>query len=133
MRWSIPLLAVSSCFAIAAAVACGDDSQSGPTPTATSSASQTTGANMGGATSSSVATTSTGMGGQGTGGVPDGYPAGPYGNELGDTFPYLVWQGYVSTDPAALANVEPWTETYTSDDVRTSGAPYALIHTALST
>ncbi len=72
------------------------------------------------------------MGGNGAGGAPDTYPDGPYGNQMGDTFPFLTWEGYVSTDAAALATTETWTDTYTSLDLHGSGAQYALIHTTLS-
>ena len=68
-----------------------------------------------------------------SGGAPGNYPAPPYGNQMNDTFPFLTWQGYLSTDAAALATTETWTDTYTSLDLMTSGASYALIHTTLST
>ena len=44
----------------------------------------------------------------------------------------LTFHGYLSTDPAALATTETWTETYTSQDLFESGAAYALVHTSLS-
>src|SRR5262245_28466095 len=128
-RWILPSMGVVATLALAAAYGCSDDEMQGQT--LTTSNAQSTGASMGGAGPSTGATT-TNTGGQGTGGTPEGYPPPPYGINVGDTFPYLVWEGYVNTDPAVLANTAPWTDTYTSDDVRTSGAPFALIHTALS-
>ena len=118
--------------ALLASAACGGD-DSGNT---TSMGNGGSGAS-GGTTSATggMASTSSGMGagGQGTGGSPiEGYPAGPYGPQEGLTFPQLTFHGYLSTDPAALATTETWTETYTSQDLFESGAAYALIHTSLS-
>ncbi len=113
------------------ATACGDDG-------AETSTTASTGSNTGGATasssasnggsnaSSSQASTTSGMGGMGN------YPPGPYGNQEGDTFPQIVLEGYLSTNPSALATTETWTDTYTSVDLYTSGADYALIHTTLT-
>jgi len=110
------------------ATACGDDGGETSTTASTGSnsggASASSSASNGGAnTSSSQASTTSGMGGMGN------YPAGPYGNQEGDTFPQIVLEGYLSTNPSALATTETWTETYTSSDLFTSGADYALIHT----
>jgi hypothetical protein len=59
---------------------------------------------------------------------PAGYPDGPYGTEVGDTFPYLMWQGYVSDNPdAAVATMGAFTA-YSSDAMRTSGRTVALLH-----
>jgi hypothetical protein len=130
-RWLYPSVAFVGSLAFIAAYGCSDDETPGQTPT--SSSGKTTGASMGGSgPSSSTTTTASSMGGQGSGGTPDTYPPGPYGIEVGDTFPFLTWQGYINADPAALANTAPWTDTWTSENVRTSGAPFALIHTALS-
>lgn len=125
-------------IAAGAAAACSDDEAQ------TLTASTTTNGNGGGdgGTTSSMMTGGNGgdggvqmAGGGGTtstGGAPPGYPEGPYGNQEGDTFPFLTWQGYLSTDPAALATTETWTDTFTSLDLHGSGAQYALIHTTLS-
>ena len=118
--------------AFLASAACGGDDSG----TDTTAGSGGTGA-TGGTTSATggMASTSSGMGagGMGTGGSPiDGYPDGPYGPQEGQTFPQLTFQGYLSTDPAALATTETWTETYTSQDMFESGAAYALVHTSLS-
>jgi hypothetical protein len=55
------------------------------------------------------------------------YPAGPYGHTVGSVFPLLAWSGYV--DPAAdqVATNELY-GSYSSDDLRKSGAAYALLH-----
>lgn len=126
-------------IALGAAAACSDDEAQ--TPTGSTTTSSTGGGGDGGTTSSTMAGGNGGdvqmAGGGGTtststGGSPPGYPAGPYGNQEGNTFPFLTWQGYLSTDPAALATAETWTDTYTSLDLHGSGAQYALIHTTLS-
>lgn len=126
--------------ALVATAACDDEPEQLGT---TSSSSSAAGGSDGGSTSTtmtnsggSTATMMAGGGGSTTtssgGAPPADYPAGPYGNDENDTFPFLTWQGYLSTDPAALATTETWTDTYTSLDLMNSGAPYALIHTTLS-
>ena len=122
-------LATVGTVALALSFACGDDETGQVVPT--TSSTQTTGASTGG---SSTTSTTSGMAGNGMGGeAPSEYPRGPYGNNVGDTFPYLVWQGYLNSDPTMLSNTAPWTDTYTANDVHNSGVQYALIHTALST
>lgn len=59
--------------------------------------------------------------------VPPGYPAGPYGTSVGETFPYLVWVGHVNESASGLSRDVP-SSGYTSDDLRRSGRPYALVH-----
>jgi hypothetical protein len=63
----------------------------------------------------------------GTGGDPGGYPAGPYGRDIGNTFPNLAWQGYVNDAAVGLASAQPFV-VYTMDDVRRSGTGYAIVH-----
>ncbi|HZS40517.1 MAG TPA: hypothetical protein VFF06_26980 [Polyangia bacterium] len=58
-----------------------------------------------------------------------GYPAGPYGANIGDTFPLLTWQGYRDDLADAVATTKTY-GTYSSDDIRLSGRKYAMIHTA---
>jgi hypothetical protein len=58
-----------------------------------------------------------------------GYPAGPYGAAIGDTFPPLTWQGYRDDLADAVATTKTY-GTYSSDDIRLSGRRYAMIHTA---
>jgi hypothetical protein len=59
---------------------------------------------------------------------PAGYPAGRYGTHVGDTFPFLRWEGYVEgRADAALVSSSAWT-TYTSDDLRRSGKRWAIVH-----
>jgi hypothetical protein len=56
-----------------------------------------------------------------------GYPAGPYGNAIGETFPPLKWEGYVATTGAVIVNTLPY-QNYTMDDARMSGKRYAMVH-----
>src|SRR5438132_2420702 len=55
------------------------------------------------------------------------YPAGPYGNKVGDTFPPLTWEGYADPLADALATTKPFGP-YTMDNVRLSGRAYAMLH-----
>ena len=57
------------------------------------------------------------------------YPAGPYGNQVGDVIPPLVWEGYVDLAADAVANTKPYRR-YTMDDLRRSGARYGMVHVA---
>jgi hypothetical protein len=57
------------------------------------------------------------------------YPAGPYGNTVGATIPPLVWEGYADPLADAIATSKPY-GTYTMNDLRTSGRPYAAVHVA---
>jgi hypothetical protein len=63
----------------------------------------------------------------GTGGDLGAYPAGPYGRNIGNTFPNLAWQGYVNDTAVGLASAQPFVG-YTMDDVRRSGKGYAIVH-----
>jgi hypothetical protein len=116
-------------------MACGSDDD--PIKNSTSS----NGGNGGNGGSGTTTTTTSPQGGSGAGvttggmggGTPATYPPGPYGKQVGEIFPYLEWEGYVSTDAAALATTEPWTDTYTSLDLYMSAGGYALVHTSLST
>ena len=64
------------------------------------------------------------------------YPSGPYGNMVGQTFPPLVWEGYVATDGAAVVNTMPCGQPgtpvcfgpYSADAARKSGVRYAMVH-----
>ena len=55
------------------------------------------------------------------------YPAGPYGNNVGDTIAPLVWEGYADPLANALAATEPY-GAYSMDDLRRSGVPYGVVH-----
>src|SRR5436190_23055073 len=58
-----------------------------------------------------------GLDGQADAGAPLGpYPRGPYGGEVGDTFPNLAFSGYVNDDATGLANLQPWVPRYTMAD-----------------
>ncbi len=56
-----------------------------------------------------------------------GYPAGPYGNNVGDTFPPLVWEGYVAAAGDVIVNTRTYGP-YSMNDARLSGKPYAMVH-----
>ena len=56
------------------------------------------------------------------------YPDGPYGNAVGDTLTNLHLQGYVNDDAVAISNTLPFVDSYSLEDVRASGAKYALVH-----
>ena len=55
------------------------------------------------------------------------YPPGPYGPEVGNVFPPLLWEGYVDLAGDAVATTKPYGP-YLMDDVRASGRAYAMIH-----
>jgi hypothetical protein len=57
------------------------------------------------------------------------YPAGPYGNTVGATIPALVWEGYVDPLADAIASSKPY-GSYSMNDLRLSGRPYAAVHVA---
>ena len=59
--------------------------------------------------------------------TPEGYPEGPYGADVGETIPNLVWRGYASLDGTGLASEEPYAD-WSLDDARRSGKRYALLH-----
>jgi hypothetical protein len=60
--------------------------------------------------------------------LPAGYPRGHYGTQVGDTFPFLQWQGYVEGGAdAGLVSNGAWTA-YNSDDLRRSGKQWAIVH-----
>ncbi len=56
------------------------------------------------------------------------YPAGPYGNDVGAVLTDLKLQGYVDDKADAIANTKPFVDSYSLEDVRASGAKYALVH-----
>jgi hypothetical protein len=55
------------------------------------------------------------------------YPAAPYGNNVGDTFPLLAWEGYPDESGDAVANTKTY-GAYSSDSLRRSGRAYGLVH-----
>ena len=59
--------------------------------------------------------------------TPDGYPQGPYGADVGETVPNLVWEGFVNEDGSRSASEGPYAA-FTLDDARRSGRRYALVH-----
>jgi len=56
------------------------------------------------------------------------YPDGPYGNAEGDVLTNLKLQGYVNDKGDVISNTLPFVDTYSLEDVRASGAKYALVH-----
>lgn len=59
--------------------------------------------------------------------TPDGYPEGPYGADVGEILPNLVWRGFVEDDGAGLATDASYQD-YSLDVARRSGARWALLH-----
>lgn len=59
--------------------------------------------------------------------TPDDYPVGPYGADVGEILPNLLWTGFPNDDTGRLANAAPYTS-YSLDEARRSGKPYALLH-----
>jgi hypothetical protein len=57
------------------------------------------------------------------------YPPPPYGNNVGDVFPFLLWNGYTDNFADAVATTKSY-GSYSMDNVRKSGKAYALIHTS---
>jgi hypothetical protein len=55
------------------------------------------------------------------------YPAGPYGNQVDDVFPPLVWEGFVNPSAVGLATAQPFGP-HSMDAVRKTCKKYALIH-----
>lgn len=55
------------------------------------------------------------------------YPAGPYGANVGNTFPNLAWVGYVNNAGDAVSTTKPY-GSYSALDLFRSGRPYALVH-----
>lgn len=69
-------------------------------------------------------------GGDGASGKPmlGPYPDAGFGNAVGDTLPNLLLQGYVNDTGDAISNTLPFVDSYSLEDVRASGAKYALVH-----
>lgn len=56
------------------------------------------------------------------------YPGEPYGNAVGDTLTNLQLQGYLNEAADAISNTKPFVDSYSLEDVRATGAKYALVH-----
>jgi hypothetical protein len=57
------------------------------------------------------------------------YPAGPYGNKVGDTFQNLTWEGYVNVLADAISNTKPYVASVDFDKLRKDAVKgYALVH-----
>ena len=61
--------------------------------------------------------------------VASAYPAGPYGNKVGDVIPNLSWIGYDDPMADALATTKPYAA-YTMNDLRLTGRKYGVVHVA---
>jgi hypothetical protein len=57
------------------------------------------------------------------------YPAGPYGNQVGDVIPPLQWEGYNDDAADALATTKTFGP-YTMNDLRLSGKTFGIVHVA---
>ncbi len=113
---------VAFLLSAAAALGCGADSgtmmmSGGDGPTSSPPDLLVAGGGDGPASPGDMATT------------PGSYPAGPYGNTVGATFPMLSWQGYEDDAADAVATTKPY-GVYTSDDMFKSGRRYAMVHLA---
>ncbi len=56
------------------------------------------------------------------------YPAGPYGNKVGDVVANLTWEGYVNPLADSLANTKPYVTTDMDKLRRDAKKGYALVH-----
>ncbi len=56
------------------------------------------------------------------------YPAGPYGNVVGAVLIDLPLQGYVNDEGLVLSDQKPFLTSYSLQNLRETGARYALIH-----
>lgn len=57
------------------------------------------------------------------------YPAGPYGNKVGDVMANLEWEGYVNTLADAISNTKPYVASTSMDKLRRDAKKgYALVH-----
>ncbi|MEZ4227092.1 MAG: hypothetical protein R3B13_39505 [Polyangiaceae bacterium] len=86
----------------------------------------TAGSVSGGTAGIGAAAGSSGASGAG-GGIAVEYPAGPYGNEVGDTIANLQWEGYVNETGDVQSDSKPYMD-YGTDAMRKSGKRYGLIH-----
>ena len=58
------------------------------------------------------------------------YPNGPYGNAIGSVVAPLVWEGYVNPTAQGDASTKPYQAMYSMNDLRTSGAKFAILYGA---
>jgi hypothetical protein len=56
------------------------------------------------------------------------YPGEPYGNTVGETLANFKLQGYVNEDANVISNTTPFVDAYSLEDIRATGASYALVH-----
>lgn len=90
-----------------------------------------TGGSTGGSAGSSGSAGSAGSAGTaGSAGFSAAYPPGPYGAEVGDVVANYEFEGYVNYTADALSTTKPYLASWTMDDLRKSGKPYAFLHVA---
>ncbi len=133
---SLSAVALVTTFLTASLIACSGDDSSG---SASGGGGVAAGGSGGVVTGGSGGTVSGGAGGAltggtagvagtaGAGGIAANYPAGPYGNEVGDTIADLKWEGYVNETADAQSDSKPYMD-YGTDAMRKSGKRYGLIH-----
>ena len=115
--------ATTTCLALGT-LGCSGDSEGDGSSSGGSAASGGAGGSAG---SVGGAGGNAGVGVGGAGGMATGYPAGPYGNQEGDTIPDLSWEGFVNDAAMGKANAQPFGP-YSMNDLRQSGRSYALVH-----
>ena len=129
----------SACSSSSATIDSGSDSGTdgnGATTTRPDASSPAKDASSGGDNDSTAPAADSGNGGgDDAGGGTDAatgigpYPAGPYGNAVGDVIANFTWAGYADDAADAIATTKTF-GTYSLDDARHSGKKYALINLA---
>lgn len=114
-----------------ALLACGSDDAGGTAGSGGLASGGSGGLAAGGGGLAAGGSSGAGSGGLGSGGVSADYPAGPYGNAVGDTIANLAWEGYVNETADAPSDTKPYVD-YGTDGMRKSGKKYGLIHVSLS-
>jgi hypothetical protein len=116
-------------FALAAACSSSDGDGGGATPNDSATAGDTVVAED---TSSSSDSSSPGdtlaADASDAGEMYGPYPAGPYGNKVGDVVPNLKWRGYVNATSDEVSTKLAFVDTSLDALRRTARKPYALIH-----
>jgi hypothetical protein len=141
-RWS--LLVFVAALAVSGVPGCGsdddDDGYGGSSGSGGSGGG--TGGSTGGSAGSGGAGGSTGgsagsggtagsagsAGTAGSAGFSAAYPPGPYGREVGEVIANYEFEGYVNYTADALSTTKPFVASWTMDDLRKSGKPYAFLH-----
>ncbi len=109
---------------LVASLALGGCSSEGTSPAGVGGSAGASGA-AGAGGSAGMATG--GSAGTGAAGTPAMYPPGPYGNQVGDVFPPLTWEGFVNDAAVGKANAQPF-GAYSSEALMNSGRRLAFVH-----